>query len=464
MFNKAVFKQTVKANRVLWFIVTAVLTLILTLIIFQFDPSTMQQLMNTLQGAGIGADVAGDSLLSNSITILGILSQSFYSMIAIIIMLVFIIITANNLIAGEVDRGSMAYTLSTPIKRKSVIFTKAVFLITSLLLMVTIFTTAGILSVQIKYQLIWGRSYTNDIKEIAKNTDDYTRAELDDDYNFIYYSDDLAEIGSKKRNVSVVTYKLYLQNKAYDRGITAAAGHLGIDMAKLDKNYDKILASSDAMQIGADTSKMGLTDFTLRVNAAKSSLDQSSDPEVEEKFKELFEEVYTRLGMTSAGAAIANLEKILEAEQVLKDVITDPVERFVFTTAIRNMSANQLLTQDKSITFDTGAFLKINAGLFLLMFATSGISFIASSIFNLTKNSFALGAGLPLGFWVLDIISNIDESLANAKYFSLNTLFNPSGLMTDSLSFIWKFVVLAVVGTGLYVASIYIFDQKDLPL
>lgn len=464
MFNKAVFKQTVKANRVLWTIVTAVLTLILVLIIFQFDPTTMQQLMNTLQGAGIGADIAGDSLLSNSITILGILSQSFYSMIAIIIMLVFIIITANNLIAGEVDRGSMAYTLSTPIKRKSVIFTKAVFLVSSLLLMVTIFTTAGILSVQIKYQLVWGRSYTNDIKEIAKNTDDYTRAELDDDYNFIYYNDELLEIGAKKRNVSVDTYKIYLQNKAYDKGITAAAAHLGIDIANLDDNYDKILASSDAMQIGADTSKMTLTEFTLRVTAAKNSLDESLDPEVEEKFKELFEEVYTRLGMTSAGAAIANLEKILEAEQVLKDVITDPVERFVFTTAIRNMSANQLLTQDKSITFDTVAFLKINLGLFLLMFATSGISFIASSIFNLSKNSFALGAGLPLAFWVLDIISNIDESLANAKYLSLNTLFNPSSLMGDSLSFIWKFAVLVVVGTALYVASLYIFDKKDLPL
>lgn len=461
MFNKAVFKQTVKANRVLWTIVTAVLTLILVLIIFQFDPTEMQQLMNTLQGAGIGSEIAGDSLLSNSITILGILSQSFYSMIAIIIILVFIIITANSLIAGEVDRGSMAYTLSTPIKRTSVIFTKATYLISSLFFMILIFTISGIVSVQIKYQLIWGVSYTTDIKEIAKQSD-YNKEDLENDYTIIYDNEELLTIGAKKRFVSNETYNYYILMKAVNKGLEASSNVMGIDNNDISEHYSELLMNPEALKAGSEASKMPLDEYTEMIFLLQMSNSNSENSEENEKFMENFELVYTKMGMNSMGEAIANLEKILEKPEIaMTELGLEEGQKFLLT--VRFMSVSQLVNADGSITFDTWSFVKINMGLFLLTFALSSISFIASAIFNLSKNSFALGAGLPLAFWVLQIVSSIDSSLENFKYLSLNTLFNPQNLMSGK-PFILEFIALFGVGVVLYTLSIQIFKKKDLPL
>jgi ABC-2 type transport system permease protein len=65
--------------------------------------------------------------ISNSITMIGTLLG-----------LVYVIILSNSLIASKVDRGSMAYILSTPIRRFTVSYTQSIFAIGSLLLMVII--------------------------------------------------------------------------------------------------------------------------------------------------------------------------------------------------------------------------------------------------------------------------------------------------------------------------------------
>ena len=57
--------------------------------------------------------------------------------------------TANSLIASQVDRGSMAYLLSTPTKRSTVVRTQALYLITSLIMMFVIVTGVGLAAIQI---------------------------------------------------------------------------------------------------------------------------------------------------------------------------------------------------------------------------------------------------------------------------------------------------------------------------
>jgi ABC-2 type transport system permease protein len=64
-----------------------------------------------------------------------IVGSIFYKMAGLLLPIIYLIMTANALIAGQVDSGSMAYILSSSTKRKSVIFTQAVFLIGSLFLM-----------------------------------------------------------------------------------------------------------------------------------------------------------------------------------------------------------------------------------------------------------------------------------------------------------------------------------------
>ncbi|MGN1052179.1 MAG: ABC transporter permease, partial [Candidatus Scatosoma sp.] len=64
-----------------------------------------------------------------------IVGSIFYKLAGLLLPIIFTIMAANNLIAGQVDSGSMAYVLSTSTKRKTVAFTQGVYLAGSLFLM-----------------------------------------------------------------------------------------------------------------------------------------------------------------------------------------------------------------------------------------------------------------------------------------------------------------------------------------
>jgi ABC-2 type transport system permease protein len=57
---------------------------------------------------------------------------TFSKMMGTFLGLIYAILTANSLIASKVDRGSMAYILSTPIKRTTVTNTQILFLLSSI--------------------------------------------------------------------------------------------------------------------------------------------------------------------------------------------------------------------------------------------------------------------------------------------------------------------------------------------
>lgn len=102
-------KQSIKANFATWALVTLIL--------------------NVLLGQLLAMDMAS------------LISQMFYNMLMPAIISIYIIITGNKLLAGQVDRGSMAYILSAPIRRSTVVLTQAVYFIGSLL--VTFLITTG---------------------------------------------------------------------------------------------------------------------------------------------------------------------------------------------------------------------------------------------------------------------------------------------------------------------------------
>lgn len=75
-----------------------------------------------------------------------VIGSIFYKIAGLLLPIVYTIMTANNLIAGQVDSGSMAYVLSTPTKRRKVVLTQMVFLISSLILMFVIIGGVGMLA------------------------------------------------------------------------------------------------------------------------------------------------------------------------------------------------------------------------------------------------------------------------------------------------------------------------------
>ena len=64
-----------------------------------------------------------------------VIGSIFFKIAGLLLPMIFVIMTANNLIAGQVDSGSMAYVLSTPTKRRKVTITQMCYLVCSLLAM-----------------------------------------------------------------------------------------------------------------------------------------------------------------------------------------------------------------------------------------------------------------------------------------------------------------------------------------
>lgn len=65
-------------------------------------------------------------------------NKIYFTVIGMLPTLVLVIIVANSLIAAQVDKGSMAYILSTPTRRSAVVITQALFLIFAPLVLLAI--------------------------------------------------------------------------------------------------------------------------------------------------------------------------------------------------------------------------------------------------------------------------------------------------------------------------------------
>jgi ABC-2 type transport system permease protein len=113
---------------------------------------------------------------------------------------------------------------------------------------------------------------------------------------------------------------------------------------------------------------------------------------------------------------------------------------------------------------DIPGFLRLNLGAVLLYFALSGIGFFASCLFNEAKGSLALGGGLPVAFFLVNLVSGVGEQAEVLRYASLMSLFDPSAIIAGESSYPLAFLALAAIGLALYAAGIWVFSRKDLPL
>ena len=76
-----------------------------------------------------------------------IIGSIFYRIAGLLLPMVFVIMVANGLLAGQVDSGSMAYVLSTPTKRRAVTTTQMAYLLYALFSMFLLVTVVSVVSV-----------------------------------------------------------------------------------------------------------------------------------------------------------------------------------------------------------------------------------------------------------------------------------------------------------------------------
>lgn len=103
---------------------------------FSGDDLDIQDMMNTMLET-MGIDPEKIETLQNMDTT-ALFNQMDYTIMGLLPIFIFIVIVANSLIVDQVDRGSMAYVLSTPTKRSAVTNTQIIFMLATPLLMIAI--------------------------------------------------------------------------------------------------------------------------------------------------------------------------------------------------------------------------------------------------------------------------------------------------------------------------------------
>lgn len=117
--------------------------------VFSGDTLEMERMMTvTLEITGVDPDTIEKMSEMDMTTML---NQMYFTVIGLLPILIYVVIVANGLLASQVDSGSLAYVLSTPIKRKAVTITQTVFMIIVPFVMLTLVCISRIVTTKIFY-------------------------------------------------------------------------------------------------------------------------------------------------------------------------------------------------------------------------------------------------------------------------------------------------------------------------
>lgn len=137
MFNSYLFAHLVKTNFRTFVITATALSVLIGVIMSVFTPETM----NDIAQANAEAPV---NPLGDISTLIAFVANQYFGNFALIFGMIYSVILGNKLVASQVDKGSMAYHLSTPITRTQYTFTSFLYLISSLTAMFTLVFLVGV--------------------------------------------------------------------------------------------------------------------------------------------------------------------------------------------------------------------------------------------------------------------------------------------------------------------------------
>lgn len=515
MLSKPIFKQSLQSNWKLWLIITIVASMIISGFIISYDAAGYASIAEAAEGT------AFSNMLSTLTSLLGSL-ENFYKLIAVILGIVYVVFTANNLVVNEVDSGSMAYTLSTPIKRSSVIFTKSLYLILSVVLMYTVITLAGLTASQLNYNNVTGYAITEDVEAAAKtlnHDEDYLSERLyliqEDEYvmreaaiardmdteAYAIYLEDVIRERSYEEAAEIITDERY---DIYDDDDDMEDEDIEITMEELMEDPGMILDSNDALAAGARLYGLSTNDYRKIVLDEMNDLESSE--EVEEEDEEQGEEEQEaeeaaeeeqepqptapqeaptpQRQLTEDNAKLL-LQTVIDSSATALNLSSDQVsenltllkdpEALVLSTQTTGLNEEQITSManhsmvssarsvDKALEFDVETYLWLSLGLLLLILAMSSIAFFASTLFNRTGIALAIGGGIPFAFFLITMIQQLMDSADGLEYITITTLFDTDAILAGG-EFGWGLVALGAITFVLYTASNILFTKKDLPL
>ncbi len=109
-------------------------------------------------------------------------------------------------------------------------------------------------------------------------------------------------------------------------------------------------------------------------------------------------------------------------------------------------------------------FLVLNFGLVSLEIFLAAMCFLFACLFNEIRFSVGLGAGIGLGFFLIQMLSQVNEDIEFLKYFTPLTLFDAEKIIEyDSVGFVYIGILWFLAGV-FFTIGIIGFKKRDLPL
>ena len=133
---------------------------------------------------------------------------------------------------------------------------------------------------------------------------------------------------------------------------------------------------------------------------------------------------------------------------------------FIFLTCAA-IGISQSLYPD---LLDIPSFVLLNVCALFLTCAISSICWFFSCLFNDTKYSLAFGVGIPVLFFMLNILGGMKDEYSWITSLSLYKLFNASEILSGSTNAVGICAIFAGISLCLFGGGIYFFKNKNLPV
>lgn len=161
--SRPLFKQSLKANWLFWLVMSigcAAIFVIVNIVIGSkpiFTNIDMKQVTTFVNDEGLSwlqilglLEQMGFSLsriqIMSQIDLNAILNDLIYKIAGVLLPMIYVMVVSNKLVVSQVNDGSMAYVLSTPTNRKTVVRTQFIFLLISVTAMYIVITAATLSS------------------------------------------------------------------------------------------------------------------------------------------------------------------------------------------------------------------------------------------------------------------------------------------------------------------------------
>lgn len=132
----------------------------------------------------------------------------------------------------------------------------------------------------------------------------------------------------------------------------------------------------------------------------------------------------------------------------------------VAVTAVGIVASQMMFPKE----LDVKRYIMLNGSTLLMQLLICGIVFLAACVCSEAKNYYVLGAGLPILFFLMQMLSNMGEKLENLKYLTIYTLFPASEIVKGESGIWYQNVTMFVFTVVLFSGGIGWFCRRDLSL